>query len=46
MNHKKLIIFTTFISSLYMYSTNIDDWNKMFDYDPYFNRIPPGFENK
>ena len=25
MNHKKLIIFTTFISSLYMYSTNIDD---------------------
>ena len=27
-------------------STNIDDWNKLFDYDPYFNRIPPGFENK
>ena len=27
-------------------STNIDDWSKMFDYDPYFNRIPPGFENK
>ena len=27
-------------------STNIDDWNKMFDYDPYFNRVPPGFENK
>ena len=25
MNHKKLIIFTTFISSLYMYSSNIDD---------------------
>ena len=27
-------------------STNIEDWNKMFDYDPYFNRVPPGFENK
>ena len=27
-------------------STNVEDWNKMFDYDPYFNRIPPGFENK
>ena len=27
-------------------STNIDDWDKMFDYDPYFNRVPPGFENK
>ena len=25
MNHKKLIIFTTLISSLYMYSSNIDD---------------------
>ena len=21
---------------------NIDDWDKMFDYDPYFNRIPLG----
>ena len=27
-------------------STNIEDWNKMFDYDPYFNRVPPGFEGK
>ena len=27
-------------------ATNIEDWNKMFDYDPYFNRVPPGFENK
>jgi len=27
-------------------STNIEDWNKMFDYDPYFNRVPPGFESK
>ena len=27
-------------------ATNIEDWDKMFDYDPYFNRVPPGFENK
>ena len=27
-------------------STNIEDWDKLFDYDPYFNRVPPGFENK
>ena len=27
-------------------SANVEDWNKMFDYDPYFNRIPPGFEGK
>ena len=27
-------------------STNIEDWDKMFEYDPYFNRVPPGFENK
>ena len=25
---------------------NIEDWNPMFSYDPYFNRIPPGFEGK
>ena len=25
---------------------NIEDWDKLFDYDPYFNRIPPGFEQK
>ena len=25
---------------------DLDDWDKMFDYDPYFNRVPPGFENK
>ena len=25
-------------------STNVEDWNKIFDYDPYFNRLPPGFE--
>ena len=24
----------------------INDWNTYFDYDPYFNRIPPGFESK
>ena len=27
-------------------SVDINDWNVYFDYDPYFNRIPPGFENK
>jgi hypothetical protein len=27
-------------------SPNINDWNPMFAYDPYFNRIPPGFEGK
>tara|TARA_Y100000287_G_scaffold16019_1_gene11299 strand:- start:304 stop:1092 length:789 start_codon:yes stop_codon:yes gene_type:complete len=27
-------------------STNISDWDKIFTYDPYFNRIPPGFEGK
>jgi len=24
----------------------IEDWNPIFDYDPYFNRLPPGFEGK
>ena len=27
-------------------SIQIEDWNAVFDYDPYFGRIPPGFENK
>ena len=27
-------------------SVNIEDWNTLFDYDPYFGRLPPGFENK
>ena len=27
-------------------SPNIEDWNPIFDYDPYFGRLPPGFENK
>jgi len=27
-------------------SPNIEDWNPLFDYDPYFGRLPPGFENK
>ena len=27
-------------------SPNITDWNALFSYDPYFNRIPPGFEGK
>ena len=24
----------------------IENWDSYFDYDPYFNRIPPGFEGK
>ena len=27
-------------------SVNVEDWNPLFDYDPYYARIPPGFENK
>jgi len=27
-------------------SVNVEDWNPLFDYDPYYGRIPPGFENK
>lgn len=27
-------------------STNIEDWNSIFDYDPYFGTLPPGFEGK
>ena len=27
-------------------SINVEDWNKIFDYDPYFGRLPPGFEDK
>ena len=27
-------------------SPNIEDWNPLFDYDPYSGRLPPGFENK
>ena len=27
-------------------SSDIQDWNAIFNYDPYFNRIPPGFEGK
>jgi len=27
-------------------SADITDWDALFNYDPYFNRIPPGFENK
>ena len=25
---------------------NIENWDAYFNYDPYFNRIPPGFEGK
>ena len=27
-------------------SRNIEDWNSLFDYDPYAGRLPPGFEGK
>ena len=27
-------------------SNKIDNWNELFDYDPYAGRLPPGFENK
>ena len=27
-------------------SRNIEDWNALFDYDPYAGRLPPGFEGK
>jgi hypothetical protein len=27
-------------------ANQIEDWNPLFDYDPYFNRLPPGFEGK
>jgi len=27
-------------------ATSVQDWNAMFDYEPYFNRVPPGFSDK
>ena len=27
-------------------SSGVQDWNAMFDYEPYFNRVPPGFSDK
>jgi hypothetical protein len=27
-------------------SASIEDWKPIFDYDPYFGALPPGFENK
>ena len=27
-------------------AVNVNDWGPLFDYDPYFCRIPPGFEGK
>ena len=27
-------------------SLNGPDWNPIFDYDPYFGTLPPGFEGK
>ena len=27
-------------------ANQIEDWASYFDYDPYFNRIPPGWEGK
>ena len=27
-------------------ASEIDDWNSIFDYDPYFGTLPPGLEGK
>ena len=27
-------------------SVNVEDWNAIFDFDPYAGRLPPGFEGK
>ena len=27
-------------------SVDIEDWNALFEYDPFFGRLPPGFEGK
>ena len=27
-------------------ASDIDDWNSLFNYDPYSGRLPPGWENK
>ena len=27
-------------------AVNVEDWNSLFDYDPYAGRLPPGFEAK
>jgi hypothetical protein len=27
-------------------ATNVTDWNALFDYDPYFGTLPPGWEGK
>jgi GR25 family glycosyltransferase involved in LPS biosynthesis len=27
-------------------ATNVSDWNPIFDYDPYFGTLPPGFDSK
>ena len=27
-------------------ANKIDDWNALFDYNPYVGRLPPGFEDK
>ena len=27
-------------------SQEVDNWDQYFNYDPYFGRIPPGFEGK
>ena len=46
---EKLLLFDKKISQPDFWknqSTNIQNWDQYFDYDPYFNRIPPGFENK
>ena len=27
-------------------AASIEDWDRLFDYDPFAGRLPPGFENK
>ena len=44
-----LMYFTNQVTMVYGHSGKMNqqiltDWDKLFDYDPYFNRIPPGFE--
>ena len=27
-------------------ATNVEDWNRVFEYDPYYGTLPPGYEGK
>ena len=44
---KVILLYREPVQRLYSFCNLVcKDWSKMFDYDPYFNRVPPGFENK